>query len=178
MSIFKTIIATTYTDKALHKLTKPEIEHLVKSFNEQYVRVTDEHDPRKIPIGRVIGCELKQLDDGEYAAEGVYELYDGENSVEDDKNKFLVFEDSLQNENITISFDDSYSIKEKFNKVKQLNELIKNHNDLSFSIKNSIEPISVLFIAGAFILGKICEGFLIRWVKIFMKVLKTNYLKL
>jgi len=160
MSVFKSIIATTDTDNGLRKMTKLDIEHLVKSYNEQYVRLTAEHDPRKIPIGRVIGCKLIQLDDDKYAAEGFYELYDGKDPVKDDENKFLVFENDDQNENITISFDYSYSTKEKYNKVKELNELITKHDDLSFNVKNSIEPLSVLFIAGTFILGKICDGFL------------------
>jgi len=160
MSVFKGIIATTYVDKAQRRLKKTEIEQLVKAYNEQYVRMTDEHDPRKLPIGRVIGCKLVQLSDGEMAAEAIFELYDGENPVEDDENKFIVFESTCQNENITISFDDSYLVNGKFDKVEELNKQIRNHNDLSFSIKNSIDPLSVLIIAGSFILGKIFEGFL------------------
>ena len=160
MSIYKSIIATTYPDKTGDKLSKQDIDYLVKSYNEQYIRVTDEHDPRKIPIGRVIGCELQQLGDGEYAAETIFEVYDGKNPVEDDDNKFLVFEDAFQNENISISFDDSYSNHGTFCKVVELNKLIEKHNDLSFSVKKSIDPLSVLFIAGSFVLGKIFEGFL------------------
>jgi hypothetical protein len=160
MSVFKVIIATTYDDKTLHRLNKTEIEQLVKAYDEQYVRMTDEHDPRKLPIGRVIGCKLIQLSDGEMAAEAIFELYDGENPVEDDDNKFIVFESTSKNENITISFDESYLVDGKFEKVKELNKQIMNHNDLSFSIKNSIDPLSVLIIAGSFILGKIFEGFL------------------
>jgi len=160
MSIFKSIIATTSTDNGQRKMTKLEIDHLVKSYNEQYVKVSIEHDPRKMPIGRVIGCKLIQLDDGEYAAEGLYELYDCKDPIKDDENKFLVYENVDQSENITISFDESYSTKEKYKKIEELNELITNHDDLSYNVKNSFEPLSVLLIAGTFILGKIFDGFL------------------
>jgi hypothetical protein len=159
MSIFKSIVATTHVDNANRKIPKREIKKLVKTFNEQYVRMTNEHDPRKIPIGRTIGCELIILDDGEYAAEATYELYDGLNPVEDDINKFLIIENAEQNENISIHIDGSYLKDGKYKKIKELNNLMRNKNDPSFNVKNSVEPLSVLIIAGSFIIGKICEGF-------------------
>jgi hypothetical protein len=160
MSLARGVIATTHVDSAHRKITKNALEQLVKASNKQYLRLTDEHDPRKMPIGRVIGCRLIQLKDGEYAAEAIFELYDGENPVEDDQEKFLIIEHVTENENITIHYDDSYLIDNKLDKVKELNNQIKKHNDLLLSIKNSIEPISVLVLAGSFIVGKIFEGFL------------------
>ncbi|MCL2759524.1 MAG: hypothetical protein FWD22_04870 [Treponema sp.] len=159
MSIFKSIIATTHVDSARRRITKNEIEHLVEAYNTQYIRMTDEHDPRKIVIGRTIACKLLKLDDGEYAAEATYELFDGKDPVKDDDNKYLVIENANQNENISIYLDDSYNVKDKFEKVKELKSLIKKSNDLSLNIKNSIEPLSVLIIAGTFVFGKIFEGF-------------------
>jgi hypothetical protein len=160
MSLARGVVATTHVDNAHRKMTKNALEQLVKTSNKQYIRLTDEHDPRKMPIGRVIGCKLIQLEDGEYAAEAIFELYDGENPVEDDQEKFLTIEHVTENENITIHYDDSYLIGNKLDKVRELNNQIKKHNDLLLNIKNSIEPISVLVLAGTFIVGKIFEGFL------------------
>jgi hypothetical protein len=120
MSTAKGIIATTHVDSSHRRLTMHAIEQLVEAYNDQYIRLTDEHDPRKIPIGRTISCKLVKLDDGEYAAEAAFELYDGKDPVADDKNKYLAIENAMQNDKITIHYDDSYLIDDKYKKVAEL----------------------------------------------------------
>lgn len=74
--------------------------------------------------------------------------------------KELVIENFEDSENLTIYYDDSYVNNNYLNKIEELNNSIQKHSNLKYFGKKSIEPLSILTIAGVYIAGKIFEGFL------------------
>jgi hypothetical protein len=160
MSIKKGIVATTHVDLQRELLTKNALEQMVNQYRTNYIKVMDEHDPRKIPIGRVIDGRLVELQDGEFAVEATFELFDGSDPQADEKGKELNISDKEDEEDLTIYYDYSYRKKAHINKIEEFNRKIAHHTGLRYFAKKSLEPLSILTIGGVFILGKIAEGFL------------------
>lgn len=160
MSIVKALAATTHVDSHGDRFTKECLQDMVEQTKKSYVRVIHEHDPRKIPLGRVIDAKLIQLEDGNYGVENTIEIYDGKETAIDDPNKILKIESEEATDNLSIHFDYSYSKKEFVDRISELNSSLKKHSNLSYFGKKSLEPLSVLTLAGVYVVGKIFEGFL------------------
>lgn len=83
----KGIIASTNVDSVGDRFTKEAILSMIEQSKNNYIRVTYEHDPRKIPIGRIIDTQLIEFDDGNFGIENTFEIFDGNNPVCDDEKK-------------------------------------------------------------------------------------------
>lgn len=172
MGLIKAIIATTNVDSHGDQFTKNALQGMVNQLNEKYVRVIKEHDPRKIPIGRIINSSLIELENGHFGVETISEIFDGNSEIEDDKNRFLAIENDILSENINITYDFSYLDKVLI--LEELNQKILKNEKLHFQTKKSIEPLSILTIAGVYICGKIFEGFLNKIGEDFYEIFKEK----
>ncbi len=76
------ILATTHIDQQNEEISLSALESMVEQSNSYYIPITVEHDPRNPPLGRTKSTRIKKLEDGEYAIEGIFEMFESwENTV-------------------------------------------------------------------------------------------------
>lgn len=159
MSIVKAITATGHVDKQNVVFTTEALESIVQQAKQNYIKVgAPEHDPRKMPIGRIVDSNLIALPDGTPAVETTMEIFDGENPLPDQPEKELKVVLCDDRENLSIRYD--YSYRDAIAELEKFNNKFNHHGELQYYGKKAAEPISVLILVGSFILGKIFEGFL------------------
>ncbi len=155
----KGIVATTYIDSHNECFSKEALESLVEQNNNNFIIVNVEHDPRKPPIGRVISSEIIQFDDGEYGVEATFEIFEEEDfKIPMDNNREIKIDKNNFNY-LSISYDRSYQKLEYQKLIAELNDIIGSKVEPEFFTKKAAEPISILLICGAFVLGNISSGF-------------------
>ena len=160
MEYYKAILSTTHVDQHNEKMTLSALESLVEQSNDNIIPLTVEHDPRKPPIGRIKSTQIKQLEDGEYGLEGTFEIYENDDDFTlplDDKREMRIKEHNSNS--LSIVYDRSYQNPDDQTLIYELNTLIKSDLEPQFFSKKSVEPISVLYIVGAYILGNVTTGF-------------------
>lgn len=159
MKTTKLRLATTHLDRHGESFTIEALKNMVEQTNKEIIPLGVEHDPRIPPRGRVIKAELKELEDGEYVAEGIAEMFDGDFSTITDtgERKIPVREYDSGKFNIVVdrNFRDDRS-QQDIEDLKQILLEAKSEEE----IKKSLDPISILTIGSAFVLGAILEGFL------------------
>lgn len=161
MKYYNGIFATTHIDLQNERMALPALESMIEQANQYYIPVNIEHDPRIPPIGRIISAQLKQLDDGEYAVEGVIEAFEsGDESLlqAGDKREIRLLEHSF--DHLDISYDRNYENASDQELIQDINSLLKTKSNPQIQIKKALDPISTLTIGGAFILGGVAAGFL------------------
>ena len=152
-------LATTHLDRHNERFSVGALESMVEQSNERIIPLGSEHDPRITPLGRVIHTELVKLEDGEFAVEGVAEIYNGEfEGLEDVGNREIPVR-KYQNESYKIVTDRNFRDEQSKKDIQELKELL-NNAETEEEIKKALDPISILTIGGAFILGGIANGFL------------------
>lgn len=161
MKRYTTILATTHVDKHDERLTLEALESLVEQINHQYVLLSVEHDPRIPPIGRVASAKLVRLDDGEYGVEGVVELFETNNSITDAMTDREIAIPAYTGEKILITVDRSYTHDEESQKI--IRELQEHAQiEVREEGKKSIEPLSMLTIGIALVVGQFLNGMLAK----------------
>lgn len=160
MEYRKEILTTTHVDAHNEKMSLSALKALVKESNKKIIPIIVEHDPRQPPIGRIISTQILQLEDGEYALEGTFGIYENEDDFKlplDDKREMIIDEHKFNS--LSIMYDRSYENPEDQTLIYELNTLIKSDFEPQYYIKKSIEPISVLTLIGGFIFGQVASGF-------------------
>jgi hypothetical protein len=150
-------MTTTHVDRHNERISVDALNNFVESINQQYTPVGVEHDPRIPPIGRVISAQIEKLPDGEFAVDGIVEIFDAEQEIEF-KNDGREIPVEITGEAITISPDRSYLEPGDKESLLEVKELI--NGEIKPAVKKSVEPISILIIAATFIAGGIAQGFL------------------
>lgn len=152
-------LATTHLDRHNERFSMEALESMVKQSNEGVIPLGSEHDPRIAPLGRVIHTELVKLEDGEFAVEGVAEIFNGDfDGLEDVGNREIPVR-HYQYDSYKLTVDRNFRDEESKKDIKELQELL-NNAETEEEIKKALDPISILTIGGAFILGGIANGFL------------------
>ena len=160
MEYHKEILSTTHVDQHNEKMTLAALESLVEQSNDNIIPVTVEHDPRKPPIGRIKSTQIKQLEDGEYGLEGIFEIYEDDDDFTlplDDKREMKIDEHPINS--LSIMYDRSYQNSEDITLIYELNEIVKSGSEPAFYTKKALEPISVFYIIGGFALTSVAAGF-------------------
>jgi len=67
---------TSHVDKHSEKMALSALEDLVDLVNKQYTPMGIEHDPRIPPVGRVLSAHIEELEDGEFAVDGIAEVFE------------------------------------------------------------------------------------------------------
>lgn len=160
MKYIKGIIATTHIDSHNECFSKDALESLVEQNNKNFIPLIVEHDPRKAPIGRVISSQLVKLDAEEYGVEATFEIFENEDDSKllmDNRREIKIGEHNLNS--LIISYDRSYQNPEGQKLIAELNDIINSKVEPQFFTKKAAEPLSLLTIGGAFILGSAASGF-------------------
>ncbi len=147
---------TTHVDKHNERMSVDALNDFVNLVNQQYIPVGVEHDPRIPPIGRIISAQIEKLPDGEFAVDGIAEIYEKGQEIEF-KNDGREIPVELTEAGITISPDRSYLQSNDKELLIELEQLV--NGEIKPAIKKSVEPISILIIASSFIAGGIAQGF-------------------
>ena len=80
------ILATTHIDQQNEEISLSALESMVEQSNSYYIPITVEHDPRNPPLGRTKSTRIKKLEDGEYAIEGIFEMFESGEEIQLDLN--------------------------------------------------------------------------------------------
>jgi len=168
-------IITTHVDKHNERIDPDSLQDFVRSFNQQYIPVGIEHDPRIPPVGRVLSAHIKELEDGEFAVDGIAEIFEQGQEIEfkDDGREIPITEFS---ERLKISPDRSYRKPEDQQLLEELKTLVD--GQITPQLKKSDEPISLLIVAASFIAGGIAVGFLSKIGEDVWELFKTKLIKL
>lgn len=150
-------LATTHVDREGETIDLDTLQSLVDQINSSYVPIGVEHDPRKPPIGRFTSAKLVQMEDGEFAVEGIGQIFEqgDELQVEDCREIPL---HCFSSDEMSIVYDRGFRDQESLKTIDELSSSIRASTREEF--KKSADPIYVLLIGGAFILGGIASGFL------------------
>lgn len=147
---------TTHVDKHNEMISVGALEDFVRFINTQYTPMGVEHDPRIPPVGRVISASIIELEDGEYAVDGIAEIFENVEEIEykDDGREIPIYKIG---DTIEISPDRSYLYPEDEELLKEISLLV--NGEITHQVKKAEEPISLLIIATSFIAGGIATGF-------------------
>jgi hypothetical protein len=144
------------------ELVPPEvIVESAKQFNQEYIPLTNGHDIRKPPVGRVISAEMVVLDDGIHLLQGEAEIFEESDHIgsmpqygksikicAEEVDKFL----ALGNQ----SFEEDEDIADLYRELRALGGV----DPKRAYREDSIEPLSLLIIGfGIFALQGISNGF-------------------
>lgn len=151
-------LATTHLDRHGERYTISALEIMVKQSNSQIIPFSYEHDPRIPPLGRVIMTELVELEDGEFAVEGIAEIFDGQfENLTDTGNREIPVR-KYKTGIFKVVSDRNFRDNESKKDIEDLKSILNNATTEE-EIKKSLDPISILTIGSAFILGGIANGF-------------------
>lgn len=152
-------LATTHLDRHNERFTVEALKSIVRQSNKGIIPLGSEHDPRIAPLGRVIHTELIELDDGEFAIDGIAEIYDSDFSEIENLGEREIPIRKYENGSYSLVVDRTFRDSESQNDINDL-EKILNNVKAEEEIKKAVDPISILTIGGAFVLGGIANGFL------------------
>jgi hypothetical protein len=148
---------TSHIDKHNERVSLSALQDLVGLINKQYIPMGVEHDPRIPPVGRVLSAYLEELEDGEFAVDGIAEIFEEGEEIEfrDDGREIPVKE---LGDRLKISPDGSYRNSDDRQLLEEMRALID--GELTPQIKKSVEPISLIILAASLAAGGIAGGFL------------------
>ncbi|MGB4581864.1 MAG: hypothetical protein WBI91_08380 [Coriobacteriia bacterium] len=153
------VIANTLLDAQNEHLTREALEGLADSVAARVVPVGVEHDPRVRPVGRVVSGYVRDREDGEAEAVVVYEIYENQADLAllPDDGRTLAIHDDLDPDELSVSYDYTYRHADDQEDIRAIDEVLGSESE--YEAKKSADPLSVLTIAGAFVLGGIATGF-------------------
>jgi hypothetical protein len=148
---------TSHIDKHNERIALSALQDFVDLINKQYTPIGIEHDPRIPPVGRVLSAHIQELDDGEFAVDGIAEIFKEGEEIEfkDDSRKIPIREVGDQ---LCISPDRSFQNSEDQQLLQEIRNLV--NGELTPQVKKAEEPISLLILAASLIVGSIASGFL------------------
>lgn len=157
MKRFEMVIATTHVDSQGERLTREALDSLVNSISTSYIPIGIEHDPRIPPQGRVDSGFVRQTSSGEFEAIAIMEIFEtaDEPSTLEEKREIILPVHRVNG--LTVSYDWTHRSKEDQEDIKEIAAVLKNNP--VYDVKKSADPISIIQLTGAFVLGGIAKGF-------------------
>lgn len=157
MRYIEAILVTSHVD--LHgDVFHPEgLAEFADSLNRMYLPMGVEHDPRIAPIGRVVSGKLVKLDDGAYAVKGICEVFEEGDEIKITDPSREVPIDIHDPNSLEVLYDRTYRDPESQEIIAEIASLFGSTPEER--CKKSVEPLSILTIAGAFVAGAIASGF-------------------
>lgn len=157
----KATIITSHPDLHGERCDPDSLEPVAVEMNRKYLPLNVEHDLRKPPVGRIIGSEVIQLEDGERAIESTVEIFeegDSADLVVGDGRSMEIATDDIPT--FKVEYDRSFSTEDGQRFLSELRTLSQ-RSEFSPVVKKALEPISTLTVAaGIFAVGAIATGFL------------------
>ena len=75
------VISTTRVDAHGDFIQKDELERIAAQMARKYTLMNYGHDPRYPPLGRIVSTRLVKQEDGEYALEGTFEIWERNDAI-------------------------------------------------------------------------------------------------
>jgi len=160
MKRYKCRLTTTHIDLDGDRMMLSALEGMVAQINTRYIPMGIEHDPRIPPMGRLISAEVVALDDGEFAVDGVVEMYEPDDHLPLSYEKEGFPFNTTPVGDFALQYDRGFRDEFDQELISELSEILA--VQASPCIKKSLDPISVLTIGGGFVLGAVASGFLNR----------------
>lgn len=152
------VIATTLVDRQGEKMTREALEDIVNCMSKSLIPIGVEHDPREPPLGRMSSGLVRQRDDGEFEAVAILDLFEEHDEPLPASDAREIISRRHQADGLLISHDWTHRSPEDQADIAAISEVFG--NPPQYDIKKAADPISVITIAGAFVLGGIASGFL------------------
>ena len=155
MSKVKIRMSTTHVDRHGEQMSVEVLHSMAKQINKDIIPLGVEHDPRIPPLGRIIQGEVIKLEDGHFALEGTCELFDGAELEDIGKREIK----TRSFKSLEIIADRNYRNKDDIVLLSEIKNLLNSKSPIGYEIKKALDPISIITIGGAFILGNVVNGF-------------------
>lgn len=157
MKTLESVIATTRIDRQNERMALSCLEGMVEQVRSDIIPILRNHDPRIPPIGRLLSARIDKLADGEFAIVGTLQTFEeGEEIPLLEVGRTIPIRVPFSN--FEVVFDRSYRLKADQDEIDHLVGLVKASKQEEG--KKALEPLSILAIAGIYLLGKFAEGFL------------------
>ncbi|MEN6370058.1 MAG: hypothetical protein ABFD77_10255 [Thermotogota bacterium] len=158
MKQYRCRLATTHVDLDGDRLALSGLEAMVRQIDAQHIPVGVEHDPRIPPAGRIASAELVELTDGDYAVDGVIEVFEAGDRPALETAKGCMPLQLTPSGKFAVLFDRGFRDEESRALVDAVGTALGVQPRPY--IKKSLDPISVLTIGVGFALGAVATGFL------------------
>jgi len=149
--------ASTRVDRHFERLAPNTLERMASDINAGYMPLWIEHDPRLAPVGRVVEAHIEPQPDGELALIGTIEEFESTDRIPFDPDRKM-FIRSLDGLGLYLAYDRSYRDAISLALIEDIGKILGTTPQPE--AKKALEPLSVLVLTGAFILGEISSGFL------------------
>lgn len=152
---------TTHADLVGERLGVEGLEAFAASVNNNYLPFTNDHDIRNVPMGRVASATIEQLEDGEFAVNGIIEVFDKNDTLASsrgDGRRIPAAREDIPT--FHVGYDRSYNTPEGQALLAALKQLSP-ESDRTVEVKKSIDPLSTLTIS-MYIGGAIAAGALAK----------------
>jgi hypothetical protein len=139
-------LMTTHVDLDNERMAVEGLESFAASVNNNYIPFTREHDIRKVPIGRVASATIVRLDDGEFAVNGVIEVFeeaDTLSSLRGDGRRIRNETEKIST--FTVGYDRTYETPEGRQLLAALAHLSPESGSMP-QVKKSVDYVPVLTI--------------------------------
>lgn len=157
MQIGKGTFATTLPDKAGEVMPVSVLQKMVEDINSHWVTIGIEHDPRIPPHGRILSAQLVHRENGYYAVEGEFQVFENGEEVPYAQDKAEIAQREVAPGEILLYRDKAYTDPELKQLTNELATALGAHIHEEF--KYSLDPISVLTVAVGFVGLSLLTGF-------------------
>lgn len=155
MSVVEAVIASTALDSQGERLTPEAIRQLSESVNSRLIPIGTEHDPRIPPQGRLRSCFVRERPDGELEAVAEMEFFEtGQEPLPAADREIPIH--SATDEKLVISYDWTHRDPSDRNDIDAIAQLLGTRP--AYEAKKAADPISIISLTGAFVLGGIASG--------------------
>ena len=158
MKKLRRLLSGTRIDRHGEQMSLGALRSMIETVRRGYIPAGIEHDPRVPPQGRVVSAQLVETSDGQHELVGEIEVFEPGDSIPYAEGDREVVINHIVGESLQLISDRSYRNPASQRELQDLATLL--HAELHEEVKKAFEPLSVLTIAAAFVLGGIATGLL------------------
>jgi hypothetical protein len=157
MKRIEATVSSTAIDAHGEVMTRGALESEVALFKRNYISMGVEHDPRIPPVGRFIDAWIEDRDDGISVLKAVAELFEPGDTLPATADKTIA-QPAYSDGQLIVGYDRTYESSEDSLDINAIADRFGSAPQ--FEMKKAVDPLSILMIGGAFVLGSIATGFL------------------
>lgn len=152
------IVATTHVDRHRERMSRSALEALATQLRARYIPLGYEHDPRYPPLGRMVGAQVVELPDGEFAAEALLEFWDADPTTLTIESDGREIPRLVESDSPSVQYDRTFRDSASHEIVAEIGALLESRPVMV--AKKAVDPIPVLtLVLGTFVAGGIAQGF-------------------
>lgn len=158
MKRYDAVIATTHLGSQGERMSREALDSLADAVARAYIPIGIEHDPRVAPQGRLASAVVRERADGEFEVAAVMEVFEGDDDLQLEHSHREIVLHKHDTAGITIAYDWTHRSEGDQADIRSIAALLG--TSARYDLKKAADPISVITLAGAFLLGGISAGFL------------------